>query len=264
MRALGREYLARDIDEAAGSGVRAWAWLPRRVGPRGIAEAVERFGCNLVVVPAELGRRTIVHRPRPWARPRSVVRVPVLVSGPDGSLRDWQFATELSGIEFEVRQLGFVRVKGRFSEFEVELAFDEAAPEETRVQARIAAASLSTGLGLRDRALRSAAFFDVANHPFITFASSTVARSGGSYTVTGDLTIKARSRPVVLRGAFDGVMDAGAHRRATMRLATEVDRREWELLGGFMVADPVQLTILAVAIRASADPAEARDHGPLR
>jgi polyisoprenoid-binding protein YceI len=220
---------------------------------------VARFDCGLVVVPAELGRRTIIHRPRPWSRPRSVVGIPVLVSGPDGSLRDWQFATELAGLEFEVRQLGFLRVRGRFSEFDVDLTFDEAAPEETRVRARIAASSLSTGLGLRDRALRSASFFDVANHPFITFTSSTVARSGGSYSVTGELTIKERSRSVELRGAFDGVMDAGGHRRATMRLATQVDRREWDLVGGFMVANPVQLTILAVAIRASADPAGGGD-----
>ncbi len=251
LRRLGRDYLAVDVTEARASGVPAWAWLPRRTGPRAIAEAVDRFGCDLVIVPAAIGRVAVVERPWPGARPRSRVRVPLLVAGPDGSVREWQLATEASRIEFAVRQFGFLTARGRFSEFEVALAFDEANTAATSVRARIAAASLRTGLGLRDAALRGASFFDVVRHPEITFVSSAVSRAGTSYTVTGDLTIKGRTRSVELHGEFRGIVDAGGHRRATMRLISDLDRRDWNLDGGLLVADTVALTIDAVAIRAS-------------
>lgn len=251
LRTLGRDYLAADVADARSSGVAAWAWLPRRTGPRAIAEAVERFGCDLIVVPAEIGRAAVVDRPWPGARPRSTVHVPLLVAGPDGSVREWQVATEASRIEFAVRQFGVLTVHGWFSEFEVALVFDEDDPEATSVRARIAAASLSTGLGLRDRALRGASFFDVAHHPEITFVSSAVSRSGTSYTVRGDLSIKGRTRSVDLAGDFRGIVDAGGHRRATMRLTAEVNRRDWNLTGGLLVGDTATLTIDAVAVKAS-------------
>jgi polyisoprenoid-binding protein YceI len=251
LRSLGRGYLAEDIAEASSRGVAAWAWLPKRTGPRAIAQAVDRFGCDLIVVPAELGRAAVMDRPWLWARPRPAVGVPLLVAGPDGSMREWQFAAEASSVEFEVRQFGFLPVRGWFSDFDVRLEFDETDPEATRVRARIVAASLSTGLGLRDRALRGASFFDVAHHPDITFVSSEVSRSGSSYRVAGDLTIKDRTRRVDLQGEFRGIADARGYRRATMRLTAEVDRRDWDLAGGLMVADRATLTIHAVAVRAS-------------
>ena len=253
LRSLGRDYLSEDIGEAAARGVPAWAWLPRRTGARAIAEAVERFGCDLIVVPAELGRSVVIDRP--WLRaPRSVVGVPLLVSSPDGSLGAWQLATEASRVGFEVRQLGLLSVRGRFAEFDVRLSLDEADPEAMRVEARIVAASLTTGLAVRDRALRGRSYFDVEHHPYITFESSTVSRSGSSYRVLGILTIKGRGRQVELRGGPGGIADAGGFRRATMHLTAEVDRHDWDLSGGFAIADRATLTIDAVAVRASGGP----------
>lgn len=253
LRALGRDYLSEDVGEAAASGVAAWAWLPRRTGARAIAEAVERFGCDLIVVPAELGRSVVIDRP--WLRaPRSAVGVPLLLSSPDGSLGAWQLATEASRVGFEVRQLGLLRVRGRFAEFDVRLALDEADPEATHVEARIVAASLTTGLAVRDRALRGRSYFDVEHHPYITFVSSAVSRSGSAYRVSGLLTIKGRGRQVELRGGSGGIADAGGYRRATMHLTAEVDRHDWDLSGGFAIADRATLTIDAVAVRASSEP----------
>ena len=253
LRALGRGYLAEDVIEARAAGVAAWAWLPRRTGARAIGEAVERFGCDLIVVPAELGRSVVIDRR--WLRgPRSAVSVPLLVSSPDGSLQEWQLATEASRVGFEARQLGFLRVRGSFSEFDVRLALDEAQPEATRVDARIVAASLTTGLAVRDRALRSRSYFDVERHPYITFVSSAVSRSGSMYRIVGDLTIKGRRRQVELRGESGGIVDARGYRRATMHLTAEVDRHDWDLSGGFAIADRAAVTIDAVAVRASSGP----------
>ncbi len=254
LRYLGRDYLAEDVVEAAARGVPAGAWLPHGAGPGAMAEAIERFRCDLVVVPAEWRRMTAQAASRLGIRRRPAVRVPVLVSGADRSLHAWQLATELSRIEFQARQFGVLPVRGRFSEFEVRLEFDEAAPEATRIEAQIVAASLTTGLGMRDRDLRSRSFFDVERNPLITFASTRVVGQGPEYTIEGDLTIRDRTRRVELRGRFEGVGIAQGHRRATMRATAQVDRRDWDLNGGFLVGNRIDLEINAVAVRASAEP----------
>lgn len=248
---LGRAYLANDVEKAAAAGVRAWGWLPRSTGRRGIAEAVRRFGVDLIVVPAEL--RASLREPagRRWPWQAKPLETPILVASADGSLREWQLAAELSRVEFAARQFGFLVVRGRFSDFEVRLEFDEACPEATKVEARIATASLTTGLGIRDRDLRGPSFFDVERYPYMRFGSTRVTRDGTSYRILGELEIKDRRREVELIGEFRGVAAERGYRRATMSAHAALDRRDWDLTGGPKIADSVSLSIDAVAVRAS-------------
>jgi polyisoprenoid-binding protein YceI len=109
-----------------------------------------------------------------------------------------------------------------FSEFDLRLALYEAEPEATRAEARIVAASLTTGLAVRDRALHSRSCLDLERHPYITFVSSAVSRSASLYRIVGDLAIKGRRRQVELLGESSGIVDARGYRRATMHLAAEV------------------------------------------
>jgi polyisoprenoid-binding protein YceI len=93
-------------------------------------------------------------------------------------------------------------------------------------------ASLDTKHKKRDEHLRSADFFDAANHPEITFAARGVqVRDGGTVEVTGQLTVRGISRPQTLGARLVG---AAAD---TLALETEftVDRAEfglgWNQLG---------------------------------
>ena len=57
-------------------------------------------------------------------------------------------------------------------------------------------------------------FFDAANHPEVTFTSSTLdVADGGAVTVEGDLTIKGITNPVTASGTWtyiDGVAGSGS------------------------------------------------------
>jgi polyisoprenoid-binding protein YceI len=114
-----------------------------------------------------------------------------LVSG--GS---WRVGEE-SVIGFHVRSHGRT-VKGRFGTFDGRLVHGSG--DGVMASGSVVVASVETGVAKRDDHLRSADFFDVANHPQITFASRRVIRRGDSYDIPGTLTIKGVSQDVSLIG----------------------------------------------------------------
>ncbi|MET9906076.1 YceI family protein [Streptomyces sp. NPDC006476] len=88
------------------------------------------------------------------------------------------------------------------------------------------AASLDTKNKKRDEHLRSADFFDVDNHPEITFAvRSAQLRSGDTVEVTGQLTVRGISRPQTITARLAG-KDADA---LTLDAEFTVDRAEFGL-----------------------------------
>jgi hypothetical protein len=83
---LGRRYLADQVLEARAAGVDAHGWLPPKPGPAGMAEAVERFHVDLVILPAPLKNPSLLDRVRgnTLDRFRSVLSVPVHTADRDG------------------------------------------------------------------------------------------------------------------------------------------------------------------------------------
>jgi polyisoprenoid-binding protein YceI len=72
----------------------------------------------------------------------------------------------------------------------------------------VAAASVDTRNKKRDTHLRSADFFDSDTHPDITFTVNQVTPSGQGVTVSGDLTVRDRTKPVTF-DAQASVVEAG-------------------------------------------------------
>ena len=68
----------------------------------------------------------------------------------------------------------------------------------------VAAESVDTKNPRRDKHLRSADFFDVANHPEFTFAAESVTATDGGVRVAGTLTVRDRTNPV----SFDATVSA--------------------------------------------------------
>jgi polyisoprenoid-binding protein YceI len=68
----------------------------------------------------------------------------------------------------------------------------------------VAAGSVDTRNSTRDNHVRSADFFDVANHPDVTFAADGVTPANGGVRVTGRLTVRSRILPV----SFDAKVSA--------------------------------------------------------
>lgn len=70
----------------------------------------------------------------------------------------------------------------------------------------IATAGVLSGIELRDHHLRSVAFFDVANHPEITFdASEVVGVEGGQVELRGELVVRGRRRSFACTAAVEAL-----------------------------------------------------------
>jgi polyisoprenoid-binding protein YceI len=70
----------------------------------------------------------------------------------------------------------------------------------------VAAGSIDTKNKMRDKDLRSAKIFDIANHPDITYAVDGMQPASGGVRVTGSLTVRGRTRPL----SFDAKVSAAA------------------------------------------------------
>jgi polyisoprenoid-binding protein YceI len=98
----------------------------------------------------------------------------------------WTLDPAGTSVEFSVKSFwGLVTVHGCFDRF---VGFYEIGPDGARIQLTIDAESLDTGNRKRDEHLRSADFFDVAEHPQVKFTSSRVYDVGnGILHVVGEL-----------------------------------------------------------------------------
>lgn len=160
--------------------------------------------------------------------------------------------------EFAVKHLVVTTVKGRFRDLEATLEIDEANPENSSVEAKIAVASIDTNVEARDADLRSDNFFSAEQFPYITFRSTQVERLNKErFRLTGDLTIRDVTKQVVLDGEYDGqIDDPYGNKRAGFTATTEISRKEfgigWNQLiesGGAVVGDNVKITLHIEAVR---------------
>lgn len=155
-------------------------------------------------------------------------------------------------VEFVARHMMITKVRGRFAGVRGTIEVAEQ-PEHSRAEVVIDAGSLTTFDANRDAHLRNPDFFDVDNHPEITFRSTSVEPGGGdAWKLNGALTIRGITRPVTLDVEFEG---ASAN-RIGFSAAAEVNREDWGLVwnvaletGGVMVGPKVRIEIAAQAVR---------------
>ena len=169
----------------------------------------------------------------------------------------WQIDPSHSEIQFSVRHMMISKVRGRFREFAGTIEIGER-PEDSRVDVVIVAASIDTRDRTRDEHLRSAEFLDVERFPEVRFTSTSASPGEkDGWDVTGDLTVRDVTRPVVLHVEFSGgTVDPWGNLRAGFLADAEIDREEFDLTwnqaleaGGFLVGKGVRVDIDVEAIR---------------
>jgi polyisoprenoid-binding protein YceI len=151
-------------------------------------------------------------------------------------------------------------VRGQFKDFTGEAVVDTANPAASKVEVTIQAASVDTGVADRDGHLRSADFFDVENHPVITFVSTDVERDGDDWAITGDLTIKDVTKPITIAFESTGsARDPFGNLRIGFEGQATISRKDWGLTwnaaletGGVLVGEQVKIAIEASLVAEAA------------
>ncbi|PYO89435.1 MAG: hypothetical protein DMD66_05355, partial [Gemmatimonadetes bacterium] len=132
----------------------------------------------------------------------------------------WSADPPHSAVAFRVRHLGITWINGTFGQWTVDLNYDPTKPEAASVTAHIQAASISTGNDRRDTDLRTN-YLAVDSFPEITFTSTRVERvAPDRLRITGNLTIRGITHPVVLDADVGGVLATARGRRTAFSATT--------------------------------------------
>ena len=160
-------------------------------------------------------------------------------------------------VGFVARHLMVTKVRGRFSDFSGDITIADD-PLESSVAVVIQAASIDTRDEQRDAHVRSAELLDTEQFPTLEFRSTGVTHTKGDrFAVTGDLTVRGVTRPVVLDLTVDGVVqDPWGNQRLAFSAETELDREDFGLTwnvaletGGVLVGRKVKIEIEGQAVR---------------
>jgi polyisoprenoid-binding protein YceI len=170
----------------------------------------------------------------------------------------WSVDRTHSSVGFEIKHLMIATVRGRFTEFEGTLEAAEDDPSNSRAFGTVSVASIDTGDADRDAHLRSPDFFDVERYPQARFESTRIQHlAGGTYRITGDLTIKDVTREVEFEATVEGSgEDPWGNERVGVAVRGSLDRTEFGLTwqqklaaGGVLVGEEVKVLIDVSAVR---------------
>lgn len=164
----------------------------------------------------------------------------------------WNIDTSHTRLEFGVKHMMVTTVRGQFTQFGGEVVVDPNNLLNSKVEGWVDLASVDTHDVNRDNHLRSADFFDIANHPRMTFVSRQIEKVGDDeFKVTGDLTIRGVTRKftfdVTSEGQYKnpwgstvwGLTARGSLNRKDFGLTWNVGLEA----GGWLVGDQVRINV---------------------
>lgn len=170
----------------------------------------------------------------------------------------WKLDPTHSSANFSVKHMMVTTVRGHFNDIDGTIEFDEANPAASRVNVDINVASIDTGVADRDNHLRSADFFDAAKFPKMTFRSTKIEVTGKNEgRITGDLTIRGVTRPVVINVEYLGSFkDPWGNDKMAFSGETKINREDFGLTwnvaletGGWLVGKDIKISLEAQAVK---------------
>jgi polyisoprenoid-binding protein YceI len=177
----------------------------------------------------------------------------------------WIFEPRHTEAEFRARHMMVSWVRGLFKDIDGTLELDFENCLEATFEGEMDAAGIWTGQPERDAHLRSADFFDVENHPKITFSGRFTERTADTaFKGNVELRIRGVTRTVPLDIAYLGAWktpfwvgdeDKGDMRRIGFDARTRINRHDFGVSwqdelpgGGLVVSNEIELILDAEAI----------------
>lgn len=169
-----------------------------------------------------------------------------------GEKLTWSIDPAHSEVQFKVKHLVISTVTGQFTSFSGGLETNSEDFDNARAMFEAEVDSISTNNKDRDNHLKSADFFDAENNPKLTFVSTSFKKTGeDTYEMTGDITIRGNTRPIVLKVEHGGTMvDPYGSTKAGFEIAGKLNRKDFGLewngvteAGGIVVGEEVKLLL---------------------
>ncbi|MCH1626306.1 YceI family protein [Ferdinandcohnia quinoae] len=171
----------------------------------------------------------------------------------------WTVDASHSSIDFSVKHMMIANVKGTFHNFDAVIEADPTDLTSANIKFSVDLASIDTRNEDRDGHLRSADFFDVENHPTMTFTSTSIGKTDDEeYNVTGDLTIHGTTKQETFKVTFEGQgKDPWGNEKVGFSAEGSISRGDYGLVwnsaletGGVLVGDKVKISLQIEAQKA--------------
>ena len=128
---------------------------------------------------------------------------------------------------FSWNHFGFSMPSGNFTDIQGTISVDNDQPAKSSVNISIPLSSVNTNVPALDKEFQEEAWFNAAKYPNITFKSTKVETTDKkNFKITGDLTVKGVTKPVVLDAVLNKQGDHPMTKAATVgfNATTSFDR----------------------------------------
>lgn len=171
----------------------------------------------------------------------------------------WNVDPVHSSVKFTVSHMVISEVEGGFKKFTGTVTGTNPDFTDANVEFSADVNSLSTDNDMRDNHLKSDDFLNAAKYPNINFKSTSFKKlSGNKYVLTGNLTIRDKTKPVKFDVVYGGtIKDPYGNNRAGFKATTVVNRFDYDLkwnklteAGGAVVGKDVTIDVKLEIVQA--------------
>lgn len=163
----------------------------------------------------------------------------------------WAVDKSHSNVKFTVTHYAVSEVEGSFKIFDGTMEHTKADFTDAKVSFTVDINSINTESERRDTHLKSDDFFNAAQFPQMKFVSTGMKSLGGSkYQLSGNLTIRDITKPVVFDVSYGGTISAGQGKKSGFKAKATINRFDYNLkwdraieAGGLVVAKEVDIQI---------------------
>lgn len=170
---------------------------------------------------------------------------------------EYAFDKAHTQILFFVNHLGFSNSQGEFLEYDGRIMIDQEDMTKSSVEVAVLTDSIDMDDEKWDEHLKGSDFFDVEQHPEMTFKSTGIIKTGDNTgELVGDLTLLGVTRPISLDATFNkcGAHPMNGDEVCGFSLTGTLNRSEFGMNYGVPgVSDEVELRIEVEAVKVAAD-----------
>ncbi len=162
----------------------------------------------------------------------------------------WAVDKGHSKVSFVVIHHGISEVDGYFKKFDATLTAAKDDLSDAVFDMTIETASINTDLEMRDNSLKGEDLFNAEKFPTIHFVSTSFKKKqGNEYTMTGNITIKGITKPIILDAVMNGPVPNPGNAKSVqvgIKATGKIKRSDFTIGTGLpatLVSDEVQIRV---------------------